>query len=136
MTSKFLRHVIEGKLLGIHSEVGCFSSEFPTLQASVYRGLWDLLACWQRTGSKRKNVYFLVQLSEIESVDQPYQYRVIRPKSAVNEYVESARMGFRVINHRGRAKDRRCGRCEAHIDEGIIVVSVVGIIQVGRFKYP
>ncbi len=98
MASQFLRHMIEGELLGIHGEAGCLTAEFPTFQAAIYGGFWDLLARRQWTGSERKNVYFLTRLSQIKSVNQPDQNGVIRPKATVNEYVETVGIAFRMVD--------------------------------------
>jgi hypothetical protein len=45
-------------------------------------------------------VYLLTRLSEIKSVNQPDQNGVIRPKAAVNEYVEAVGVAFWMIDGR------------------------------------
>ena len=92
--------MIEGELLGIHGKAGCFTAEFPTFQATIYGGFWNLVARRQWTGPERKNVYLLTRLSEIKSVNQSDQNGVIRPKAAVNEYVETIGVAFWMIDCR------------------------------------
>jgi hypothetical protein len=136
MASQSLRHMIEGELLGIHGESGCFTAEFPTFQATIYGGFWDLIARWQWTGSERKNVYFLIRISHIKSVNQPDQNGVIRPKATVNEYVEAVGIAFRIVDCREGAIDRSRSSRKADVDKRIIVVSMIGVSQVGGFEYP
>jgi hypothetical protein len=119
MTRQLFRHVVKSELLGVYSEPCGFAPEFPIGEATIYLGLLDLLACWQRAGSERENVYFSTRLSQIESVDQANQDRVIRPKTAVDEYVISVSIIFGMIDCRERAIDRCCSCCQAHIDERV-----------------